>query len=189
MYVAGSFGSRTADFGATTLFNAADGPPDVFVAKLTDAGTTSSFAWAQRAGSTDYDQVNALVVSGTSVYVAGSFSSATASFGATALTNSNPGTPVGFLASLTDPTITATATGAEPREPVTLYPNPTRRMATLHWPVGTTPAPIRLTDAQGRTVHDYPAPAGPSATLDLRGLPTGLYLLRGTGPTQRLIVE
>ncbi|WP_201981019.1 hypothetical protein [Hymenobacter rubidus] len=28
----------------------------------------------------------------------------------------------------------------------------------------------------------YPAPAGPEATLDLRGLPAGCYLLLGAGP-------
>ena len=51
------------------------------------------------------------------------------------------------------------------------------------------PAPLTLTDAQGRTVRRYPAPAGAEAALDLSGLPAGLYLLRGAGPVRCLAVE
>ena len=97
--------------------------------------------------------------------------------------------PLGFLASLTDPTLTATTAAAGPREPAALFPNPARHAATLRLPAGTAPAPLVLTDALGRPVRRYPAPAGPEATLDLRGLPAGLYLLRGAGPAQRLAVE
>ena len=46
-----------------------------------------------------------------------------------------------------------------------------------------------LTDAVGRAVRRYPAPAGAEAALDLAGLPAGLYLLRGAGPAKRLVVE
>lgn len=50
VYVAGTFTGNTAGFGATTLTNANTSPfsTDVFVAKLTDVGATSSFAWSQR---------------------------------------------------------------------------------------------------------------------------------------------
>jgi hypothetical protein len=184
VYVAGSFGSPTAGFGATTLANAGNG--DVFVAKLTDAGNTGSFAWAQRAGGVGPDFAAALAVSSTSVYVAGYFDSPTADFGPITLTNPTP--RLGFLAALTDPTLTATAAGRA-LAPAQLYPNPARRMATLRLPAGTAPAPLTLTDALGRAVRYYPAPAGPEAALDLGGLPAGCYLLRGAGPAQRLTVE
>ncbi|WP_236049917.1 hypothetical protein [Hymenobacter negativus] len=46
-----------------------------------------------------------------------------------------------------------------------------------------------LSDALGRTMRHYLSPAGPEAILDLRGLPAGLYLLRGAGPALRLAVE
>ncbi|GAA4045533.1 hypothetical protein GCM10022409_34460 [Hymenobacter glaciei] len=186
VYLAGGFDSPTAGFGTTPLTNM--GFSDVFVAKLTDAGSTGSFAWAQRAGGTGNDASTALVVSATSVYVAGYFASSTASFSATTLSNSSPVTNLGFLASLTDATLTAT-TAAVPREAATLFPNPARRTATLRLPAGTTPAPLTLTDALGRAVRHYPAPTSAEAALDLQGLPAGLYLLRGAGPAQRLVLE
>ena len=179
VYVAGIFTSATVSFGTTTLTNASVNIADVFVAKLTDAGNTSSFAWAQQAGGTDDDYTTALALSGTSMYVVGYFVSPSAGFGVTTLPNTNYPGPLGFLASLTDPTLTAT-TPALPREPAALFPNPAHHAA---------PVPLTLTDAQGRPVRRYPAPAGPEAALDLQGLPAGLYLLRGAGPAQRLAVE
>ncbi|MFD2721717.1 hypothetical protein ACFST9_23580 [Hymenobacter monticola] len=129
VYVAGAFHSPTAGFGPTVLPTA--GTADVYVAKLTDAG---SFVWAQRAGGTGSDEAYALAISGTSVFVAGTFYSPTTSFGAISLTNPypNPKKNLGFLASLTDPTLTAPA---DSREPASLYPNPARQ--------GATPAPPR----------------------------------------------
>nr|WP_262906092.1 T9SS type A sorting domain-containing protein [Hymenobacter terricola] len=147
-----------------------------------------SFAWAQRASGTGFDGANALAVSGTSVYAAGYFASHTAGFSAITLTNPNLNTNLGFLAALTDATLTAKAAGRA-LAPATLYPNPARHTATLRLPAGTVPAPLTLTDALGRAVCHYPAPAGPEAALDLLGLPAGLYLLRGAGPAQRLLVE
>ena len=187
VYVAGTFASATAGFGPTTLASA--GSYDVFMAKLIDAGSTGSFAWAQRAGGTGREEAYALVVSGNSVHVAGTFNSPTADFGTMTLANSNPGTRLGFLASLTDATLTATTAAAGPHEPATLFPNPARRTAILRLPTGTVPAPLVLTDALGRAVRRYPAPAGAEAALDLSGLPAGLYLLRGAGLAQRLVVE
>lgn len=188
VYVAGYFSSPTVSFGNTVLTNASQNAPDVFVAKLNDAGSTSSFTWAQQAGGTGIDGAYALAVSGTSVYVAGYFSNPTANFGTTVLTNPDPNVRRGFLASLTDPTITANATGRT-LAPAQLFPNPAHGTATLRLPVGTAPAPLMLTDALGRAMRHYPAPASNEAVLDLSGLPAGLYLLRGVGPAQRLVVE
>ena len=187
VYVTGYFASTTAVFGLTTLTSA--GSSDVFVAKLADSGSTGSFVWAQRAGGTGEDVAAALSVSGSSVYVAGDFASTTANFGATIVANPMPSINLGFLASLTDATLTATTAAAGPREPATLFPNPARHAATLRLPAGTAPALLVLTDALGRAVRRYPAPAGAEAALDLGGLPAGLYLLRGAGPAQRLVVE
>ena len=186
VYVTGDFNSPTAGFGSTMLTNA--GATDVFVAKLSDAGSTGNFRWAQQAGGTANDKGAALAVSGTSVYVGGSFRSLMANFGTTTLSNANASNSLGFLASLTDPTLTPTAP-SRALPPAQLYPNPARHTATLRLPAGTAPAPLTLTDALGRTVRCYPAPASPETTLDLRGLPAGLYLLRGAGPAQRLQVE
>lgn len=117
VYVAGSFRSPTISFGAATLTNANPGPgsgaalADGFVAKLTDAGTASSFAWAQRAGGTDSDEITALAVRGASVYLTGTFYSAAAGFGTTTLVGN--GSAEVFVAQLEDAGPTGQFTGAQ----------------------------------------------------------------------------
>ena len=187
VYVAGIFDSATADFGSATL--SSTGTYDVYVAKLADGGNAGNFVWAQRAGGIEDDEATALVLNGKSVYVAGSFGNPTAGFGTTILTNPDPNTHLGFLASLTDATLTATTVAAGPREPAVLFPNPARRTATLRLSTGMTFTPLVLTDALGQAVRYYPAPTGAEAVLDLQGLAAGLYLVRGAGLVQRLAVE
>lgn len=88
VYVAGDFSGATSAFGTTTLQNAGGTTGnDAFVAKLTDAGSTADFTWAQQAGGAGYDEANTLLVRGSSVYLAGNFSSATANFGGLSLAN------------------------------------------------------------------------------------------------------
>lgn len=78
IYVAGSF-SITATFGSTTLVNS--GSDDIFVAKYDAAGTVQ---WAKKAGGSDYDNAYGVAVDGSgNVYVAGSFSGTSVSFGST----------------------------------------------------------------------------------------------------------
>jgi hypothetical protein len=185
VYVAGAFSSPTAGFGLTNLTSA--GFYDVFVAKLIDAGSTGNFAWAQRAGGMGYKATYALAVSSTSVYVAGYFGNSTSNFGTTVLSSPNAN-PLGYLATLTDATLATTA-ASYALAPAQLFPNPAHHTATLRLPIGTTPAPLVLTDVQGRTVRQYRAQVGSEAVLDLQGVPAGLYLLRGAGPVQRLAVE
>ncbi|GAC1375847.1 MAG: hypothetical protein NVSMB30_20510 [Hymenobacter sp.] len=108
VYLAGSF-SGTAGFGPFRL-TAASGPTlpanaaDLFVAKLTDAGASSSFAWAQRGGGAGAEIVTALAVNGANVYVAGDFNSVLAAFGSTTLANANAGGTTNdvFVAKLAD---------------------------------------------------------------------------------------
>ena len=80
VFIAGDF-SGVVSLGTTTLTTA--GGPDVFVAKLADSGNSSTFTWAQRMGGADVDEVTALAVQGTSLYLTGTFTSATADFGST----------------------------------------------------------------------------------------------------------
>ena len=70
----------------------------------------------------------------------------------------------------------------------TLAPNPAHGTANLHLPAGTDRLPLLL-DAPGREVRRYPASTGNEATLDLRGLAPGVYVLRGGAGSQRLVVE
>ncbi len=117
IYAAGYFRSVTADFGSSTLTSA--GRADVFVTKLTDAGSTGTFAWAQRAGgvyddgsfnATTQGRSLALASTGAALYLAGSFGSPTADFGGTTLTNatSQGGPNDVFVARLTDAGSTGT---------------------------------------------------------------------------------
>lgn len=68
VYVAGSY-RDTIRLGETRLISA--GAADGFVARLTDEGATSRFAWAVRAGGAGEDELNAVAVVGSKVYVAG----------------------------------------------------------------------------------------------------------------------
>jgi hypothetical protein len=102
-----------------------------------------------------------------------------------------------FLASLTDPTLTATTTTKGSLN-FTLAPNPARAAATVQLaPVpGATHATLVLTDALGRVVRSHtPAlsAAGLRYELLLNGLAQGVYALRveaGISSTvRRLVVE
>jgi len=66
VYIAGSFTGQI-QLGTSTLLSA--GNIDVFVAKWNAAAGT--WAWAVRAGGTDYDAAAALVLSGSNVYLTG----------------------------------------------------------------------------------------------------------------------
>ncbi|MDB5236534.1 MAG: hypothetical protein JWR44_3527 [Hymenobacter sp.] len=112
VYVCGTFRSPSIAFGSTTLVNA--GVDNAFVAKLTDAGATSSFVWAQQAGGTSIDGAETLAVSGGSVYVGGHFYSPTATFGALTLVNAAANSSEGFVAKLTDAGTSAAFTWALP---------------------------------------------------------------------------
>ncbi len=88
-----------------------------------------------------------------------------------------------------DPSAPLTTTAATSATPATLFPNPAHGTATLRLPAGTARLPLTLADALGRIVRRYPAPAGSDATLDLRGLPAGVYVVGCGQLTQRLVVE
>lgn len=98
VYVVGSF-VGTADFGQTTLTSIPQAYADLFVTKISDAGTSAVFTWALRAGGAASDVAQAVAVSGTSVYVAGNFLG-TADFGTRRVTSA--GNQEAFVAKLTD---------------------------------------------------------------------------------------
>ncbi|MCB2407124.1 T9SS type A sorting domain-containing protein [Hymenobacter lucidus] len=79
VYVAGEFASGDAKAGSITLINrhCCNPTSGVFVAKLTDAGTSATFAWAESISGLGFrtvDLFKGLAVNGSSVYLAGSFS-------------------------------------------------------------------------------------------------------------------
>lgn len=102
VYVTGSYGAAGAAFGTTALTSY--GGLDMFVARLTDAGTSASFGWVRHAGGATNDVGRSVAVLGTSVYVGGFYylpnTTATATFGAFSL--SSQGDVDGYVTKLTD---------------------------------------------------------------------------------------
>ncbi|MCC2545267.1 T9SS type A sorting domain-containing protein [Hymenobacter sp. BT175] len=99
IYVAGTFNSAPSSFGSAAVSSA--GGVDIYVAKLTDTGTSGNFNWVQRAGGPAYDEVGGLAVNAANVYVAGSFQGPTADFGSTNLATAGINSDI-FVAKLTD---------------------------------------------------------------------------------------
>ena len=182
--VTGTFRSLTITFGTTTLTNAnpSAGSGDIFVAKLT---ATGAWQWATRAGGSNEDYGIGVAVEGSgSVVVTGIFESPTITFGATTLSNpASPG-PAIFLARLGGTTGLPEAAGDQPQ--LTLTPNPARTTVQL---TGATGPTATLLDGLGRVVGTAAITPAGAATLDVRALPAGLYLLRAGGATRRLVVE
>jgi hypothetical protein len=101
VYLTGTFANERLDnttrIGSTTLTSAGAG--DIFVAKLTDAGPTADFAWAQHAGGTEQDDASCIAVNEAGVCVGGTSYSASARFGSQSLANQQERS-VGFIARL-----------------------------------------------------------------------------------------
>lgn len=97
VYIAGSFQDR-ATFGSIGLTG--QYYDNSFVAKLTDAGTSATFDWAQTIVSSDNSTINQLAVVDHNVYVAGRFDT-DARFGSIVLGNHNGGSGL-FVAKLAE---------------------------------------------------------------------------------------
>ena len=191
VYVGGVF-SFSAAFGTNQITGSGD---QLFVAKLLDSGATSTWNWAQQAsGSTSvYNRATGLAISNSNQVFVGGTVGTVASFGA--LTIAGPSSISGFLASLTDQTLTGTVQ-AGALEGLAVYPNPAHGRATIQLPAlpGATTATLTVLDALGRTLRIQPAALNAKAELDLAGLPAGLYAVRvqaggSTTATRRLVVE
>jgi predicted secreted protein len=104
IYLTGDFTSGTAHFGTSTLTDApillSAVSSDAFVAKITDLGSSASFIWAKQAGGPGYEHVSGLALSGTSMYMTGTYASKDATFGSQTLTST--GTSDIFVTKLTD---------------------------------------------------------------------------------------
>jgi hypothetical protein len=190
LYLVGGF-LGLSSFGSTSLTSVA-ASDDAFVAKLTDAGSTGSFAWATAAGGSGSDQAQTIALSGSTVYVAGQVMPP-AGFGPIALP-SPLGASVAFLASLSDPTLTA-ALPAFAHSGFRLYPNPAHSRVNVRLPAvpGTATATLTVLDALGRILRTQAVALNARAEVDLTGLAPGLYAVRvqakGQVATQRLLVE
>ncbi|MGI4866426.1 MAG: T9SS type A sorting domain-containing protein [Janthinobacterium lividum] len=181
IYVVGGFSSPTASFGATALTNTSSNiynKYNAFASRIVETATGASFAWALSAGSADGGKANGVAMSGSALYVVGSLSGTSASFGnlTVPLLAGNSVNGVGFLAEISDVALPTRAT--TPLAEDALYPNPAHGTTTVRVPAGTGPATLTLVDALGRTVRTQPATAGTDNALDLSGLAPGVYALR-----------
>ena len=87
VYVTGLSDSPTAYFGSASFTSA--GSFDAFLVRLTDGGSTADFDLVRAAGGTGSDAGTAVAVSGSNVYVAGTFRSSAIVFGATGFINAS----------------------------------------------------------------------------------------------------
>ncbi|MDB5233170.1 MAG: hypothetical protein JWR44_163 [Hymenobacter sp.] len=192
VYIAGGFYGATCGFGGITLAspNNYNSYADLFVAKLTDAGSSAAFAWAQQAGGTGEDRVLSLTATGSQLVVSGLFTSPTLTFGSTALTNAVPNsTPIGFLASMSSSPLAARPVGRPAA--LALHPNPAGAQASLRLPApAAAAATVTLADALGQAVRTYPVAVRATVVLlDLSGLAPGLYVVRCGAASGKLVVE
>lgn len=197
LYGAGVFNDATsagtpgsATFGTTTLQSA--GGTDALLVKVSDNGSTGSFAWAKQAGGSAFDYAQAVSVVGTTVVVGGGYESASISFGSLTLPNSSAGNGYGYLATTSTTVLSTQAAQALAAE--ALYPNPAHGRVTVQLPASAAGlATLRLRDALGRVVREAVAPAGRPYDLDLAGLSPGVYVVQVQAgevlATRPLVVE
>jgi hypothetical protein len=109
VYIAGYFVGQM-QVGGITLTSSRAFDTDGFVTKW--SSINHSLVWAQQVGGTGEDNINALVINGSAIYLGGMSASASTSFGSLVLPNSNPAAPVAgmFVAKLVDAGSTATFT-------------------------------------------------------------------------------
>ncbi len=201
VYAAGEFGAldqssgpgpypiATATFGALAVpgFGGSDG----FLGRLD--GVTGQWqnatAWG---GTTDEFSggIAALPAQG-GLVVSGLFTSPTASVGPFTLTT-NPAT-VQYPAELLIARLELRPLGLHPaadEASFSLAPNPAGTVTRLTLTPAPTARPLVLFDALGQAVRTNILPANQTeATLDLYGLPAGLYVVRAGALTRRLVVE
>ncbi|WBO86499.1 T9SS type A sorting domain-containing protein [Hymenobacter yonginensis] len=176
VYVTGVFESIDADFGSATL--ASIGSYDVFVTRLQDAGSSSSFQWTQRAGGPAEEFASGLTVDGANVSISGGIGGP-ATFGSQSMALPAASVAAAFVARLTDAGALAMAEPAWAAG-LQLYPNPAPTQATVRLAGATGPVQVQLLDAVGRVVHTAaasPAQAAQGLTLPLTHLVPALYRL------------
>lgn len=113
VYIGGVFLGSSIGFGNLTLANSS-ADFEMFVAKLTDLGSSATFAWAQRMSGLEGENFKGLAVDGSSLYLVGSTRSPTLSFGNIVLTNTNPNYSDAFVAKITDSGSSSSFTWVQP---------------------------------------------------------------------------
>jgi hypothetical protein len=98
LYLVGDYTNADLQVGPFTLLNT--GIYDSFVLRMSDTGSAGTFDWVQTIGGPNQEFASSVVLSGNDLYVAGTFTSPTATFGAVSLPRSGTGSL--FVAKLVD---------------------------------------------------------------------------------------
>jgi hypothetical protein len=198
VYVTGLFQSSSVVLGSTTFTNPFYGGAfryNIFAAKLTDAGATSTYAWALSAIPASYITPATVAFSNGVFYIGGTGTSGSV-FGSQQLISPGGGT-CQFFAAIADRALLATTSAKLSSDP-RVFPNPAMGSTTVQMPsiTGVDHVALVLCDALGRTVFTtklaLPA-AGLSYQLPLTGLASGVYALQltagGNSVVRRLVIE
>lgn len=186
LVVGGHFNDSTLTIGPYRLYRTGQRSwvnADIFVASFDSAGVCLG---AVQAGGRKFDAPHALAEGAAGqLYCAAGLVGDSTTYGAITL-GSPPNTSSAIVARL-DGLLPAPLAGPAPlaATPLSLYPNPAHDRVTVRGAPG---QPIRLVNALGRVVRQ-PASSPDVASLDLRGLAPGLYLVRVGAATRRLVVE
>jgi len=188
----GGPGSEAATLGA------ADAQGRVYVGGFFTDAAGASRTFAQLDGATGAWRgfrtpgpgvIRAMVLDGQGrLHLAGFFDTPTATFGPVTLVQAGPGQSTGFVARGGAGPL-STRAGAGPTAGLAVWPNPAR--GGVVWVQGPAPGQaVRVCDALGRVVGSGLMPARGPLRLELgAGLALGLYVVRGGGQAQRLVVE
>jgi len=174
--IVGQLGGTTAQFGSISANSSSTTGNDFFIARLNTAGT---WTYALRAGTSGNDNANAVFLTGSTALISGTLQTPTTAFGfgTTPIVATTLTAFVGRLSGV----VSATRATTTP-QPLVFIPNPaaaSRQVSLTGLVAADAPTAIVVIDRLGRQVYRHALPAhATAATLDLRGLAPGLYVVR-----------
>lgn len=173
--IAGSFLMSGLSFGGHTVSNA--GAYDIFVAKYSSAGTP---LWALSNGGSGSEAAIDISAKSSLPVITGTFSSATASFGATTLTNTQAGKSDIYIAKLGPAAPVEEYVGAED---VTIYPNPSEGKFSVKASARITR--LEVMDCLGKVIWRTEMNSD-LAEVDIRNAGNGVYFMQADLEAGRL---
>ncbi len=171
IYLAGAFGGGAIE--CDTFYVPVLGVESVLALKLNGQGKV---LWATSMGGTDMEAALSVAVdSSRSIYMTGSSSSATVTFGSNTFTNINPGINNVFLLKLGQP-ITEISEAKSGSEGLAIYPNPNNGLFTLYLtPSNNQGAVIEVFNTLGGKLAEI---SSSNTTVEMNlDVPNGLYYL------------
>jgi hypothetical protein len=161
-----------------TNTNTAGNSPDIFIVKY---DTSGNVLWAKSAGGTGTDLCRGVStdVSG-NVFLTGSFSSPTISFGTAMLTNTNNASDI-FIAKLDG----TTGINDIKHSNIKIYPNPTNNIINIEGLNKNENNTIQIFDVQGKLVITKNITE--KGIIDLSELNKGVYVIKVGEVAQRIV--